>query len=165
MPQAHRVLGIVAREVQPVSRWARPGILPVSVLVTAPDLATGHVLPGDQGLVYAGVRDLALHSGDTAHYRDNLTSARPSLWVALPAGGPLAVHGLTADPYEGEAWAGDEGLVVEAVPMPVEIRHWIAEFFRAHHVEHVFEKRRRKPADPEAMSRREPGATAHRRPK
>ncbi len=165
MPQARRLLGVVVRAVPPVSPWARPGFLPVAVLEAAPDLDPGCPLPGggEQVLVYAGARELALHSGDTAHFRDNLTSVRPSLWVALTGGEALRLHGLTADPYEGEAWAGDEGLVVAAVAMPAGIRSWITAFFEAHHVEHVFEKRRRRPADPEALSRRDPGATDGRR--
>ena len=162
MPQDRRRLGILARALQPVSRWARPGFLPVGVLAAAPEVAPGSPLPGEPALVYAGARELALHSGDTAHYRDNLTSARPSIWVALVAGPKLAVHGVTADPYEGEAWAGDEGLAVEAVPIPAEIRGWIGAFFDAHHVEHVFVKRRRCPADPEALGRRGPAAIGRR---
>lgn len=165
MPQARRHLGVVVRAVRPVSRWARPGFLPVAVLEAAPNLDPGCPLPGggERVLVYAGARELALHSGDTSHYRDNLMSARPSLWVALIGGAALDLHGLTADPYEGEAWAGDDGLAVEAVAMPAGIRSWITAFFEAHHVERVFEKRRRRPADLEALSRRDPGATGGRK--
>ena len=71
-----------------------------------------------------GASTLRLHPSETAHYRDNLTSARPSLWVSLRpiAGDAYELATVTADPYEGEALTGAIGDIVEAVPMPAEIQ-------------------------------------------
>ncbi len=153
-------LGVILARREPVSRWAEAGFVPVGVLADAPAAAPGSRL-GDAGLWYAGAPELVLHSGETGHYRDNLVMARPSVWVALrlPAQTPEVVA-LTVNPYEGEALAGDEGLLVEAVAMPGPVAARIAAFVAEHHVEHVFVKRQRKRADPEAMARRAPGRGA-----
>jgi hypothetical protein len=136
-------VGVLAVSRAPATRWGSRVIRPWGVLPAVPATPPGTRL-GPAGAVetwYAGPAAVALHPGDTAHYRDNL-AARPSLWIALRAGG-LVVAGVTADPYEGEGWAGDPGLVVEAVAMPEPVRARVAAFFQAFHVETPFEKRRR----------------------
>ena len=102
---------------------------------------------------------VTLHAGETAHYRDNLTSGRPALWVVLrPVGGDeYEVGTVTADPYEGEAMVAGMGEIVEPVPMPPEIQQKVAAFFEAFHVERQFFKRKRDRADPEALARGAPG--------
>jgi len=163
MAQTHLRLAVLARSRAPVSRWAERGFVPLSVAMTPPEAVPGTRLgpPGVDETWYAGERDLVLHSGDTGHYRDNLASGRPALWVALRRGG-LAIVAVTADPYEGEALAGDEGLSVGTVAMPSPVAAALAGFVSLHHVEQVFEKRKRKRADPEALAR--PGIGDPRRP-
>jgi hypothetical protein len=154
MARAHLTVGVLAQSRKPVTRWARRGFTPLAVLTPAPATPPGTRIgpAGDVETWYAGPAQIALHPGDTSHYRDNLRSARPALWVALVAGG-LEVRLVTADPYEGEGLAGDPGLVVEAVAMPDAVRAEVAAFFAALHVEEPFVKRRRQRADPEAMAR------------
>jgi hypothetical protein len=156
VPQAHLRIGVIVKAVTPVSVWASPGWAPAGLLPDAPGLAEGTRL-GPEGLVFGGLHDLVLYSGETAHYRDNLTAERPSVWVALRRSKEPGVAGVTVNPYEGESLAGDEGLVVAALPMPEAVRGFVSRFFAEHHVERAFEKRRRKPADPEALARRGPG--------
>jgi hypothetical protein len=100
-----------------------------------------------------------LHPSETAHYRDNLTSERPSLWVALRhvGGEEYEIATVTANPYEGESLAEGIGEIVEAVAMPADIQSKIGEFFAAFHQERPFIKRKRDRADPEALARRGPG--------
>ena len=45
----------------------------------------GHVLESsdDRHDFYAGLAEVALYRTETAHYRDNLNSGAPSLWVSL----------------------------------------------------------------------------------
>src|SRR5205085_6338450 len=109
----------------------------------------------DAELFYAGAFELLLHPSETAHYRDNLTSGRPSLWVALRPleGEEYAVAAVTADPYEGEALAEGIGEIVEPVPMAAEIQAIVAAFIDAYHRERPFLKRQRDRADPEALAR------------
>jgi hypothetical protein len=143
---------------KPASRWASRGWAASAVLPAPPDAAPGTRLgpEGDVETWYAGPAEIALHPGDTAHHRDNLASERPSVWVALRAGA-CDVVAATVDPYEGEALAGDPGLVVEAVAMPEALQAVLADFVARFHVERPFEKRQRKRADPHALGRRAPG--------
>lgn len=105
---------------------------------------------------YAGDVPIELFRTETAGYRDNLASGRPTVWVILRRGGPHGVrlHEATVDPGEVEAHsdAGDD--LVEAVPMPPAIAAWVQDFVDRHHVERPFWKRRRDRVDPEALARR-----------
>jgi Protein of unknown function (DUF3305) len=153
-------VGVVVVRKKLKSLWADHAWLPHSVLPAVPAAKPWTSLgpDGEDELFYAGAFEVRLHPSETAHYRDNLTSGRPSLWVALrPIGGEEhEVATVTADPYEGEALAGGIGEIIEAVPMPSEIQAKVAAFFEAHHVERIFFKRKRDRADPEALGRRNP---------
>ncbi len=137
--------------------WADHAWLPHAVLPAAPATSPGTKLSAGEGedIFYAGPYELSLHPSETAHYRDNLASGRPALWVVLQpvAGDEYEVAAVTADPYEGEALTQGNGEIVEAVPMPPEVQDKIAAFFDAFHVERQFFKRKRDRADPEALAR------------
>ena len=137
--------------------WADHAWLPYAVLPAAPDTRPGTKLSAGDGedIYYAGPFELSLHAGETAHYRDNLISGQPCLWVALQpvAGDEYEIATVTADPYEGESLTQGNGEVVEAVPMPPDVRDTIAAFVEAFHVERPFVKRKRDRADPEALAR------------
>ncbi len=151
MPTEVHKLGVIARSRPPATRWADRQLYPHDLLPLVPATAPRTLIAERDGVQdwYLGGHDLVLHSGDTGYYRDNLMSARPSVWVALSMPHDperTAVHMLTADPYEGEGLAGDPGLLVGAVPMPAAIQAVLQNFIAAHHVEHSFQKRRRSPA-------------------
>lgn len=160
MTNSRFTLGVVATRRVSTNKWAPPvSWAPSAVMPLAPPTApmTRLTPEGAQETWYVGPAELTLHPGETAHYRDNLQSGRPSLWVALrEAGDGVSIAVVTADPYEGEALAGDAGLILEAVPMPAEIASAIGAFYEAFHVEREFFKRKRKKADPEALARRAP---------
>lgn len=141
--------------------WAGHAWLARAVLPAAPEAEPGTRLgaDADEERFYAGPAELTLHPSATAHYRDNLQAAQPSLWVALKVRADEAaeVVTVTADPYEGEALAEAVGELIEAVPMPAEIRAGVAAFVEAFHVERPFLKRERDRADPEALGRRRGG--------
>ena len=62
---------------------------------------------GDATTFYAGSADVELYRSETAHYRDNLATGAPSLWVVLrptEAEPPYELIAVTADPAEGEAF-------------------------------------------------------------
>lgn len=141
--------------------WASHAWLPVGALPAIPATApwTRLFATAEEETFYAGAYEVSLHPSETSHYRDNLVSGRPSLWVALRQTGPDAyeVAVVTADPYEGESMAEGIGEIVEAVPMPIEIQAKVAAFFEAFHVERAFHKRKRDRADPEALARQDTG--------
>jgi hypothetical protein len=79
----------------------------------------------DAATFYVGAAAIELYRTETDHYRSNLDSGAPSVWIALrPTGAepPYALFAVTADPAEGESFtqAGDD--LVEAVPMPSAVR-------------------------------------------
>jgi hypothetical protein len=124
-----------------------PVALPWTVLYDAPKVTR----------YYAGPFRLEFFSTDTASYRENLRSGRPSLWVSLrPTAAPpgVALQTVTADPAEGEALTEPGTDIIEALPMHPTIQARLAAFVEAHHVERPFIKRKRDRAAPEAMARR-----------
>src|SRR3712207_7024262 len=126
MPEGWFEVGVVVARRKLKGPWADHAWLPHSVLPAAPPAAPWTKLGGtaEEELFYAGPFPVALHPSETAHYRDNLTSGRPSLWVSLRplAGDEYEIAAVTADPYEGEALAGAIDDIVEPVPMPPEIQ-------------------------------------------
>ncbi|GJD29655.1 hypothetical protein PMNALOAF_0891 [Methylobacterium adhaesivum] len=161
-PDNHFEVGVVVEKRRLKGPWATHAWLPVAILPAAPAAPPGTRLSGtdDEGTFYAGAYDVHLHPAETAHYRDNLVSGRPALWVALRKLGDedYEVATVTADPYEGESMAEGIGEVVEAVPMPPDLQAKLLAFFEAHHIERVFEKRKRDRADPEALARQAGGS-------
>jgi len=153
-------VGVVVERRRLQSRWADHAWAPVAVLPGAPAAAPWTVLGEmpDMTRFYAGPFELGFFSSDTATYRDNLASGRPSIWVSLQVtdGAPgVAVQAVTADPAEGEALTESGASIVEALPMPPEIAARLAAFVEAHHVERQFFKRKRDRADPEALANRQ----------
>ncbi|MGW5959384.1 DUF3305 domain-containing protein [Methylorubrum thiocyanatum] len=161
LPEDRFEVGIIVARRKLKGPWASHAWLPVAALPAAPQTAPWTQLSEteDEATFYAGAHEVSLHIAETAHYRDNLVSGRPSLWVTLHATGEetYAVASVTADPYEGESMAEGIGEIVEAVPMPPEVQAKLLAFFEAFHIERKFEKRKRDRADPEALARRAPG--------
>ena len=155
-------VGVLVTHRTVTGEWGGEIWKPEAILLEPPPLPPFTRLRSAAGvdLLYAGIAELRLHPGETSHYRDNFTSDRPSLWVAFrpDLDGQGEIVGVTADPYEGEAYADTIGDAVEPVAMPPAVKEWIEAFFAAHHVERTFFKRRRDRVDPEAFGRRtQPG--------
>jgi hypothetical protein len=157
MPENHFEVGVLVARRRLRGPWASHAWLPVAALPAAPPVANWTKLSEteEEAVFYAGAYDVLLHPAETSHYRDNLVSGRPSLWISLRKLGEdeYEVATVTADPYEGESMAEGIGEIVEAVPMPAESQGVLLAFFEAFHVERKFEKRKRDRADPEALAR------------
>ncbi|MDB5590231.1 DUF3305 domain-containing protein [Enterovirga sp.] len=156
-PAGRISVGVVVGKRRLAGPWASHAWLPVAILPAPADAAPWTRLGGDEReeLFYGGAHEIALHPSETSHYRDNLASGRPSLWVALRPVGPEEheVATVSADPYEGESMAEGIGEIVEAVPMPESVQREVAAFVAAFHVERTFFKRKRDRQDGEAMAR------------
>lgn len=154
-------VGVVIEKRTLKSAWASHAWLPYAVLPAVPDTVPWTQLgaDGEGETFYAGACTVMLRPSETPHYRDNLQSGRPSLWVGLRSADETTheVSIVTADPYEGEALAGALGETIEAVPMPAEIQAKVAAFVEVFHVERPFVKRQRDRADPDALARRQRG--------
>lgn len=141
--------------------WVDHAWMPIAVLAGAPSAAPWTVLDDtpEATRYYAGPHRLEFFASETGRYRDNLQSGRPALWVSLrPADTPpgVALYLVTADPAEAEALTEPGTDIIEALPMPKEIRDRLAAFVEAHHVERPFIKRKRDRADPDALAIRPP---------
>jgi hypothetical protein len=154
-------VGVVVERTKSASQWIDYLWRPVAALAGEPATAPWTKLSddGERATFYAGRADVALYRTETGVYRDNLASGSPALWVVLratEADPPYQLFTVTADPSEGEAMTEAGNDIVEPVAMPESIRVAIEAFVAQHHQEHVFEKRKRDRANPDAMARREP---------
>jgi hypothetical protein len=160
-PLVQITVGVVVERRKAESPWIDFTWRPVTALPGAPAAAPWTQLSnaGDVTTFYVGATEIALYRTDTAHYRDNLASGSPALWVALRPTGvepPFDLIAVTADPAEGEAYTQNGDHMVEVVPMPDAVRAVVEMFVAEHHVEQPFVKRKRDRADPEALGRRGP---------
>lgn len=156
-------VGLVMECIAPSNPWGTHHWLPVQVLEGVPDAPPWTVLAraSDRVRYFAGAFVVKLYSTETAYYRDNLAAERPRLWVAMQPEGPeppLSIIAVTADPTEGEGYTQTGTSVVEVVDMPAGIAEEIATFVAQHHVERVFEKRKRDKRPPAFLDRRGPSS-------
>ena len=154
-------VGVVVERTKSASQWVDYLWKPIAVLAGEAATAPWTKLndDGERTTFYAGMADITLHASETSHYRDNLATGTPNLWVVLRSADtdpPYQVFTVTADPFEGEGMTAAGEDIVEPVPMPEPIRDALEEFVAAHHVEQPFVKRQRDRANPDALARREP---------
>jgi hypothetical protein len=154
-------VGVVVERRKATSPWADAIWRPVAVLAGLPDATpwTPLASEGETASFYAGSAEIELYRSETDNYLRNLASGAPSIWVALQATGgnpPYEIAAVTADPAEGEGLTEPGQAIVEAVALAEPLRAAIAGFVAEHHVEQVFDKRKRDRADPEALARRDP---------
>ena len=157
-PLASIPVGVVVERSKSSSPWVDFHWRPVNVLDGVPDTPVWAKLAEDaqRTTFYAGATSIELYRTETAHYRDNLLTEVPLLWVILrPAetDPPYELMAVTADPAEGEGMTEAGSNIVETVPMPESVREAIAAFVTEHHVERVFVKRKRDRANPDAPAR------------
>jgi hypothetical protein len=161
LPLVRLPVGVVVERRKAASPWIEHVWRPVAVLAGIPEAApwTEISTAPDAARFFAGSVDIELHRSETAHYRDNLDSGAPALWVVLRPTGrepPFELKTVTADPAEGEGFSEPGTDLVEQVAMPESIRRAVAAFIAEHPAEHSFAKRERDRADPEALGRRVP---------
>jgi hypothetical protein len=160
-PLARIGVGVLVERRRATNPWDDFLWKPVSVLVGEPAAEPWTQLgrAGEVVTFYAGAADIELFRSETGHYRENLATQTPSLWVALrPCDGdpPYRLMGVTADPAEGESFTQVGENVVEAVPMPAAVCEAIAAFVAEHHVERPFVKRQRDRKTPGMVERHVP---------
>ena len=160
-PLATTRVGVVVERRKAKSQWVDYVWRPIAALPGTPDATPWTVLESDDEATqfYVGAAEIGLYRADTPHYRDNLASGSPGLWVVLRPTGrepPFEIMTVTANPTEGEAFTESGADVVEPVPMPEVVQEMLDAFIAEHHVEHAFTKRKQRRADPDALARRAP---------
>ncbi len=155
-------VGVVVERRKATSPWIDYIWRPVAALAGAPDVKPWTPIreDGEATQFYAGSADVSLFVSETGHYRDNVTSGSPSLWIVLSPTGvepPFEIACVTADPHEGEGYTVGGDNIVDNVPMPEPVLDAVEDFVVLHHVERTFFKRKRNRADPEALARRPAG--------
>jgi hypothetical protein len=163
VPHASIPVGVVVERSKSASPWADFHWRPVRVLAGVPDTPPWTKLAeeGERATFYVGAAPVNLYRTESAHYRDNLQTDAPLLWIILrPVEGdpPYELAAVTADPAEGEGMTEAGSQIVEAVAMPEPLREAIAAFVAEHHIEQTFVKRKRDRANTEALARRGPSS-------
>lgn len=148
------MVGVIVVRHEPANPWAAPYWMPDQVLPSPAAAEPWTRIGGTDSRqsFYAGAAEVSLYSTDTANYLSNLGSGAPKLWVVLRAStsaAPVEVVRVTADPAEGEAFTEAGSDTVEPVAMPPDVAAAIAAFCEGHHIERVFEKRKRNRAVPD----------------
>lgn len=154
----HILVGVVVDRVKAESPWIDYIWQPKAVLVGEPDATPWTKLSGDdeRASFYAGSASIELYRSETGNYRDNL-AGDCKLWIVLTpteSEPPYQLSKVTADPAEGEAHTETGINLVEAVPMPDQVREALEDFVTEHHVDRTFYKRKRDRPDPDALGRR-----------
>jgi hypothetical protein len=145
--ELHFEIGVIVARRSPRTEWGACTWAPAAVLMTPPPFERGAFVSRAERdeLYYAGAASLSLYASDTAHYRDNLQSGRPSVWIALAVEASFPeIACVTADPYEGEALAEIHGGSLDAISMPMQLRDEVQAFIAAHHIDRPFVKRKRR---------------------
>ncbi len=83
-------VGVVVERRKASNPWTDVAWRPIGVLAGAPEAAPWTMLDAsdDRASFYAGLAEIALYRTETGHYRDNLSSGRPLLWVSRPKASP-----------------------------------------------------------------------------
>ena len=121
------------------------------VVPGAPDIAAPCPVQAGEGRerYHIATLDIELFPGETEGYRYNLSQAQPVVYVLWrheqedPAQLPEVFH-ATVCPYEAQDYLDGGDVIVEGVPMPDLVAHWLRAYIARHHVDAPFEKRRRK---------------------
>jgi hypothetical protein len=161
MVEREILIGLVVERLDPSNAWGEPIWLPCQALDGIPEAPPWTILSkgADRVRYFAGAFAVQLYSTETAYYRSNLLADRPRLWVVMRPDGaepPVDIVAVTADPTEGEGYTETGTNVVEVIDIPPGLAAAIAEFVDEHHVERVFEKRKRDKRPPQLGDRRRP---------
>lgn len=139
-------LGIVIRRSPGATRWNK-WVWKATGLLPGAGAADWHLLREDGNITeyHAGTLPLDLYRTDTEAYLGALNAPTPSVFVILAhtEAGEIALHKVTASPYEAQDYLDSGEEIVEPVPMPDGLIAWIRDFVDRHHRDEPFIKRKR----------------------
>lgn len=141
---AEMPVGIVMRRTPGVTRWVAQVWNFTGIIPHAPP-ADWKMLreDGEMAEYHAATLTVQMHRKDTDSLVQNLTSAQPSVWVALRGTGRPTPKLVTVSPFEASFHDVDAEDRIEKVAMPAGMVEWVETFVALHHEDDPFVKRRR----------------------
>ncbi|MEJ8474137.1 DUF3305 domain-containing protein [Roseibium algae] len=152
-----RQVGIVLEQRISKHPWADHVWVPVAVLSDPPEGATWIEMEpeGDTRVFHYGPVPVNLHRRMGEAYDANIETEAPALWVLLDDADtdpvPFKVRGVTADPYEAMGVLDSGEGLVERLPVPVDVLHWMVDYLKQMPDPEKFRKRRRVPHETEQL--------------
>lgn len=139
-------VGVVVRKTPGATRWAKWGWKAVAVLPGAGPADWAELRREGEAVEYhAGTLGLELFRTDTEAYLNALSAAVPCVYVVMrqEGQGDVALHKITASPFEAQDYTESGEEIVDKIPMPESLIGWVQAFVNTHHQDEAFVKRRR----------------------
>ncbi len=146
-----RHVGILLERRKSTHPWGDYIWMPVAVLDEAPETGGWEELEplGETRVFRYGQVPLTLHRRMGEAYDANIETEAPALWVMLDDADsdpvPYKVRGVTADPYEAMGVLDSGEGLVERLPIPADILHWMVAYLKQMPDPEKFKKRKRQP--------------------
>ena len=141
-------LGVVVRRTPGATRWVPYAWRVSDVMPGAGDADWRELRREGEAVEYhAATLTMELHGAETEAYLHGLTADVPSVFVVMrpcdEGDSPFEVLLATVSPYEAQDYTDSGEELVEKVPMPEMVQHWVGAFVEKYHQEEVFIKRKR----------------------
>lgn len=146
-------IGVILTCKQPTNAWADPVWRASGVMLEIPPGPEWRELAKGEGFAqYLATRaQLELFRKETEAYIANIESSEPALYVLLRESetddAPIAVHLVTASPFEAQDYLDSSEETVERASMPGPLVRIVEAFIAENHVEEKFRKRKRDEVD------------------
>ena len=131
--------------------WQEHAWHAAEIVPGAPEIAAPRPVQRGEGWVryHMATLDIELFPRETEGYRYNLSQQRPVAYVLWrhadeDTAQQPEVFLVTVCPYEAQDYLDGGDVMVEGVPIPDVVAHWMQRYIARHHVDAPFEKRRRK---------------------
>ncbi|WP_417667011.1 DUF3305 domain-containing protein [Roseibium sp.] len=144
-----RQLGVVLEKRKSTHRWGGDIWMPIAVLVDPPQTDGWQEIEAGEGrtLFHYGPVPLTLHRKLGEAYDANIETENPALWVMLDDADtepvPFKMRGITVDPYEAMGVLDSGEGLVERMPVPADVLHWMVDYLKQMPTPEKFKKRKR----------------------
>ena len=143
-------LGIVVERHKLDNPWVDHSWKPVAVVPGLAEVKAWRLMEEgpDWARFLCGSLPVTLHRKETEAYQVNLAAEMPAVYVMLSEAEQDSEHEVeavraTLSPFDAQDYLDSGEDIVEAVPMPDEVRAWVEAFVAEHHVDEPFKKRKR----------------------
>lgn len=154
-----RRVGVVLEKRKLDNPWIDHAWRPVQILPGVPEAPPWTLLGRDEKTErwFVGAAELVLYRRESESYIFNLRADAPAVFVVLrrvPDERGIELIDATVCAAEATARSDAGEDMVDSVPMPDDIRDWVAAFVDVNPPTTEYKKRKRDKANPEALARR-----------